>query len=54
MSSHLLLGTIGDYLRYYQKYALDKWHHLTPMQYGTLLLIVGGLGWVLLKGAGRR
>jgi hypothetical protein len=48
------MTTILEYLRFYRSYAADKWDHLTPMQYGTILISVGVLGWLLMKSAPKR
>jgi hypothetical protein len=49
-----LSDTVGDYLRFYGDYAAQRWNHLTPMEYGIILISVGVLGWVLMKNASRR
>lgn len=41
------------YLRFYREYALDKWNHITPMQYGILLISIAVTGWLLMKNMSR-
>ena len=50
----LIIASVSRYLQFYQKYAADKWAHLTPMEYGILLISVGVFGWVLMKNASKR
>jgi hypothetical protein len=52
--SLILARSLRSYLDFYQDYALDKWRHLTPMQYGVLLISVGVFGWLLMKSANRK
>ena len=37
------------YLNFYREFAISTWDHMTPMQYGTLLIGIGVFGWVLMK-----
>ncbi len=41
------------YWRFYQQYAVEKWNHITPMQYGLLLISIAVFGWLLMKNMGR-
>lgn len=50
----LLIGSVSQYLRFYRNYAVERWEHLRPMEYGIILIAVGVLGWVLMKNASRR
>ncbi len=42
------------YIRTYQRYAIDFWENITPMQYGCLLLSVMAIGYLLMKSTGKR
>ncbi len=33
-----------------QQLLQKAWHHLTPMQYGGMLVCIGVVGWLLMKG----
>ncbi|MCA9089167.1 MAG: hypothetical protein KDA90_11115 [Planctomycetaceae bacterium] len=48
------MQTINFYLRFYQRSAVDFWHHITPMQYGCLLIAVAVVGWLTMRSASRR
>ena len=39
------------YLRAYQRYAVDFWEHMTPTQYGFILIGVFLFGYILMKSA---
>ncbi len=41
------------YYNVYSSLLLKYWHGMTPMQYGYLLLSIGIVGWLLMKGASR-
>lgn len=32
---------------------MNAWHHLTPTQYGGMLIGIGVFGWVLMKGTSK-
>ena len=32
---------------------MNAWHHLTPTQYGGMLVGIGVFGWVLMKSTGK-
>lgn len=49
----LLAGTLDRYWDFYCQYAAEKWHNLTPMQYGSILIGIGVFGWILMKSANR-
>lgn len=42
-------STVRYYLDYYREFVISTWDHLTPMQYGTLLIGIGVFGWLLMK-----
>lgn len=42
---------IRYYLNFYREFAASTWDHMTPMQYGTLLIGIGVFGWLLMKTA---
>lgn len=44
---------IEDHLNFYQKFLLDSWHNMTPTGYGCLLVAIGLVGVLLMKGARR-
>lgn len=37
------------YMDYYRGFLASTWDHMTPMQYGTLLISIGVFGWILMK-----
>jgi len=37
------------YVHYYLRYFNDLWDSITPMQYGSLLIIIAICGYVLMK-----
>ncbi len=48
------LDSVNYYLRYYHKSAIYAWEHITPMQYGWLLISVAVIGWLLMKSGLKR
>lgn len=42
------------YVHFYREYAIDWWRHLSPMGYGTILISVAVLGWIMMRGSPRR
>lgn len=47
-------GTISEYLGFYASYGQKRWSNMTPVEYGTLLIFIGVVGWLMMKNAGRR
>ena len=47
-------STVMWHLNFYAKFALDQWHDLTPAKYGTLLILIGVVGWLLMKSGAKR
>jgi hypothetical protein len=47
------MQTIQDHIYYYQRYAINSWHNMTPSQYGCLLITIAVIGWLLMKSGGR-
>ena len=45
----LLALSFKQYMRTYQRYAYEFWEGLTPMQYGSVLIIVFVAGFLLLR-----
>ena len=41
--------SVGYYLRFYRRFAIDTWKNMTPMQYGCLLIGIGVFGYILMK-----
>lgn len=37
------------YANWYYEFGADTWSNMTPMQYGTLLILIGVFGWILMK-----
>ena len=37
-----------------QHLLLKTWNHLTPMQYGSMLVCIGVVGWLLMKSDTKR
>lgn len=44
-------STMTQYLDFYYRFALNSWKHITPMQYGLLLISIAVVGWALMKRA---
>lgn len=44
-----LTFTARQYLTAYQRYAIDFWEHITPMQYGCILIGVAVVGYIMMK-----
>jgi len=45
----LATNPVMQYLNFYQRYLLQKWDNLTPMQYGSMLITIGVVGWLMMK-----
>lgn len=43
--------TARQYLNAYQRYALDFWANMTPIQYGCILIGVFVMGWLMMRSA---
>ncbi len=41
--------TARQYVRAYERYAVDFWEHMTPGQYVGILLFVGVCGYILMR-----
>jgi hypothetical protein len=41
--------TVVRYLSFYADFFENQWHHMTPAKYGTLLISIGVVGWLLMK-----
>jgi len=39
--------------RYYVRFASDWWSNMSPIQYGTVLILVALFGWLLMKNGKR-
>ena len=49
-----MLDTFYEYVHIYQKYAVSWWNNIGPMEYLTLLSLVGIIGYLtMLKGPKR-
>jgi hypothetical protein len=46
--------TAYHYLHFYQTSLMSAWHNLTPHQYGYILTFVAVVGYLSMRGAGRR
>lgn len=44
---------VQDHLYYYHHHALRAWHNMTPAQYGTLLIFIAVVGWLMMKSGSR-
>jgi hypothetical protein len=42
------------YARFYQNFVLDYWHEMGPLDYGTMLTIIGVVGWLMMKNSTKR
>ena len=50
----LQLGTVSDYLRFYQNLLARRWANLSPMEYGIILIAVMVFGYLLMRNSVRR
>lgn len=46
--------SVSFYLRYYQKSAIHAWDHMTPMQYGWILIAVAAIGFMFMRSGIKR
>jgi hypothetical protein len=46
--------TIRTYYAFYCTYFSNRWAHLGPAEYGTLLICVAAFGWCLMKAGNKR
>jgi hypothetical protein len=46
--------TVTQYYNFYASYAEKRWNSMSPMEYGTLLILIGVMGWLMMKNSGRR
>lgn len=45
---------VGEYLGFYADYGRQRWDNMSPIEYGTLLIVIGVLGWLMMRNSGRR
>ena len=45
---------MGEYLDFYRKFLLRQWADMSPMEYGTMLVLIGVFGWILMKSSTKR
>jgi len=43
------MQTISYHLKYYQSFLLESWDKMSPMQYGSLLVAIAVIGWLLMR-----
>lgn len=48
-----MLDLIYQYYCYYMREASHFWHNLGPYEYGGILLFIGFVGWLLMRGRSR-
>lgn len=41
--------TCSSFWRYYVDQLQYHWHHMTPIKYGVLLILIGVVGFVMMK-----
>ena len=46
--------TVVRYMSFYGDFFADQWHHMTPAKYGSLLIAIGVVGWLLMKSGIKR
>jgi hypothetical protein len=46
--------TVMRFLNFYVEFFADQWHHMTPAKYGTVLIGIGIVGWLLMKSGIKR
>lgn len=44
---------VYEYYSFYVRAAVRFWHTIGPYEYGGLLLLIGIIGWLLMKGNAR-
>ena len=49
-----MVDTFYDYLRFYQKYAIDWWNHVGPTEYLIILSLVGIFGYLSMLRCSKR
>jgi len=47
-------STVGEYYHFYTSYGARRWNNMSPMEYGTVLVMIAMMGWFLMKNAARR
>lgn len=45
----ILAMPLSQYPKFYYRYAIDCWDHMTPSQYGGILIFVAVCGWLSMK-----
>ncbi len=48
------MDTVWYYMAYYKQSLMGAWNNLTPSQYGYLLTVIAVIGYIAMRGAGRR
>jgi hypothetical protein len=43
------MQVILDHYYYYERFLNRTWDNMTPMQYGSLLVSIAAVGWILMK-----
>jgi len=48
------MNTVSHYLLYYKQSLMAAWNNLTPYQYGYVLTFIAVVGYISMRGAGRK
>lgn len=48
-----IMDYVYEYYSFYVRAAVRFWHTIGPYEYGGLLLLIGIIGWLLMKGNAR-
>ena len=49
-----ITSTVVRYAHFYKSYAIQRWEHLTPPEYGSLLILIAVVGWLAMGNGKKR
>ncbi|MGE5194486.1 MAG: hypothetical protein ACM3U2_18505 [Deltaproteobacteria bacterium] len=47
------MQSLTDHLHFYQRYFLEAWNNMSPMEYGFMLVAIAAIGWLCMKSGPR-
>ncbi|QDT96219.1 hypothetical protein [Gimesia aquarii] len=49
-----ILDTCREYSNFYINYLNKRWDNISPMEYGTVLIVIAFIGWLLMRNGARK
>ena len=52
--SAVLAMPFSEHLIFYKRFLINHWQHMTPLQYGGMLIVIAVVGWPMMKSSSTR